>query len=249
MFSPRRKKPLFASYDKPLLPALADTRASNTGPAAIRNPEDEDEEHALIVPGSRLVGGLKRVLRSDNPIVYLDVAIGGAYAGRFTIELRMDIVAKTGENFRQLCIGGREATPDGVPLSYKGSVFHRVVSDFAIQGGDIMNSNGTGKVSSYGRLFDDENFLLQHVGPGVVTMANNGPDSNGAQFMITTVETPWMDNINLVFGCLCNLESFELLSKIEACGTPHGKPSQLIQVTDCGQLFPALEAKELEKTG
>ncbi|CAM9890650.1 unnamed protein product [Ascophyllum nodosum] len=169
--------------------------------------------------------------------VFLDLSIGGT-AARLTFELRKDIAPLTVENFRLLCTGDRGTHNGGTPLSYLGCIFHRVVKDFAVMGGDIANQDGTGRLSVYGEPFVDENFILWHVGPGVLTCCNAGPNTNTSAFMITTVEAPWLNGHCVVFGCLADAASFEALDKMEACGTEGGRPSVDIQVTACGQLFP-----------
>ncbi|KAI9692527.1 MAG: peptidyl-prolyl cis-trans isomerase cpr6 [Bathelium mastoideum] len=157
----------------------------------------------------------------------------------------MVIVPKTTENFRALCTGEKGTGKSGKPLSFKSSIFHRVIKQFMIQGGDFTAGNGTGGESIYGEKFEDENFELKHNKPFLLSMANAGPGTNGSQFFITTVETPHLDGKHVVFGEVINGKS--IVRQIENLPTKSDKPNKDVIIEDCGELHGEAYAHAKDK--
>ncbi|CEL08231.1 peptidyl-prolyl cis-trans isomerase H [Aspergillus pseudodeflectus] len=172
--------------------------------------------------------------QSPNPIVFFDVALGGEPLGRVKFELFADVTPRTAENFRQFCTGETK-NHQGRPLGYKGSKFHRVIKDFMIQGGDFINGDGTGSATIYGTpKFADENFILKHDRPGLLSMANSGPNTNGSQFFITTTATPFLNGKHVVFGQVS--EGMDIVRMIENTRTTRDKPNQDVTIIQCGEM-------------
>ncbi|NXW54105.1 RBP2 ligase, partial [Eurystomus gularis] len=171
-----------------------------------------------------LAAGLSK---DTNPIVYFEVSADDEPLGHITMELFSNIVPRTAENFRALCTGEKG-------FGFKNSTFHRIVTDFVCQGGDITNHDGTGGQSIYGAAFEDENFEVKHTGPGLLSMANKGRDTNNSQFFITLKKAEHLDFKHVVFGFV--KDGMDVVKKIESFGSPKGLVNGRIVITDCGQI-------------
>ncbi|NXG59468.1 RBP2 ligase, partial [Hemiprocne comata] len=171
-----------------------------------------------------LAAGLSK---DTNPVVYFEVSADDEPLGHITMELFSNIVPRTAENFRALCTGERG-------FGFKNSRFHRIVTDFVCQGGDITNHDGTGGRSIYGTAFEDENFEVKHTGPGLLSMANKGRDTNNSQFFITLKKAEHLDFKHVVFGFV--KDGMDVVKKIESFGSPKGLVNGRVVITDCGQI-------------
>lgn len=187
-------------------------------------------------------------IERGNAVVFFDVALGGADnandddmnaatpLGRIKLEIFVKDCPKTAENFRQFCTG-EYLLSNEQPAGYKGSIFHRVMKGFMIQGGDFLNHDGTGKMSIYGTsTFADENFVHSHSQAGLLSSANSGPNSNGCQFFITTAKADWLDGKHCVFGKVLDAGSMLTVRKIENTPVSGTEPRIPIRIVQCGEL-------------
>ncbi|PPR07953.1 hypothetical protein CVT24_002529 [Panaeolus cyanescens] len=165
------------------------------------------------------------VVPTSRANVFFDIAINQKPAGRIVFNLFDETVPKTARNFRELATGQHG-------FGYAGSKFHRIIPQFMLQGGDFTRGNGTGGKSIYGNKFADENFVHKHTEPGLLSMANAGPNTNGSQFFITTVETGWLDNRHVVFGKV--VEGMHVVKVIESFGSQSGSPKAEVVITGSG---------------
>ena len=178
-------------------------------------------------------------LARGNPVVFLDLTVGGAPAGRVYLELFKSLCPRAVENFRALACG--ELRVGGAPLGYKGCRFHRVLKGFMIQGGDFVKGDGTGRTCIYSgadRFADEpEGLRARHAAPGVLSMANSGPNTNGCQFFITCAKADWLDGKHVVFGRVLDAASMLVVRKVEHLpASAAGKPSVEVVISECGEM-------------
>ncbi len=164
---------------------------------------------------------------TSNPIVFMDIGSSKSQImGRVLFEVFMRKVPRTGKNFIELCKQKRKGR------GYKGSTFHRIIPHFMIQGGDFTRGDGSGGHSIYGETFEDESFELKHDRPGLLSMANSGPNTNGSQFFVTLEYLPHLDNKHVVFGQV--IDGMDVIKAVESVGSEIGAPRQDIKIIDCG---------------
>ena len=187
----------------------------------------------------RSVSALKNCaipVNPNNPKVWMDINVGQKYAGRVFFELFADTVPKTAENMRCLFTGEKGTGISNKKLHLKDTPLHRIIPTFVIQGGDTTRGDGRGGESIYGARFEDETFkgkAGKHFGPGCLSMANAGPNTNGSQFFICLGHTPHLNGRHVVFGQV--IYGWDICMMIEKMGTPSGRPRVSVQIQDCGQ--------------
>ncbi|XP_019096703.1 PREDICTED: peptidyl-prolyl cis-trans isomerase CYP19-1-like isoform X2 [Camelina sativa] len=172
-----------------------------------------------------------------NPKVFFDMTVDSKpAAGRIVMELFADTTPRTAENFRALCTGEKGIGKFGKPLHYKGSCNHSVSPKLMLCGGDLIVGDGTRGESIYGETFEDENFIKQHTGPGILSMSNGGPNAYDSRFMICMRKYCGLDDVHVVFGQV--VEGLDVLKSImEDVGTDSRKPSKTVVIVDCGEIF------------
>ncbi|XP_036025218.1 probable inactive peptidyl-prolyl cis-trans isomerase-like 6 isoform X2 [Onychomys torridus] len=172
---------------------------------------------------------------TKHDFVFLDICIDLSPIGRLIFELFCDTCPKTCKNFQVLCTGMAGFSERGVKLHYKDSIFHRVVQNGWIQGGDIVEGKGDDGESIYGPTFEDENFSVPHDKRGILGMVNKGRHTNGSQFYITLQATPYLDKKYVAFGQL--IEGTEVLQELELVPTENERPILLCSIADSGILY------------
>ncbi|EMG50623.1 CPR3 Peptidyl-prolyl cis-trans isomerase C [Candida maltosa Xu316] len=181
---------------------------------------------SLNLNSARFFSSTPRVLGTK---VFFETSINGEKQPPIKFELYDDVTPITAENFKVLATGEKG-------VGYKGSIFHRIIPQFMLQGGDFETGRGYGGYSPThnNSKFDDENFIKTHNKPGLLSMANAGPNTNGSQFFITTVPCPWLDGKHVVFGEV--IDGYDVVKKIEGYGSGSGQPKADIVIEDCGEV-------------
>mmetsp|Transcript_41336 Transcript_41336/g.101464 ORF Transcript_41336/g.101464 Transcript_41336/m.101464 type:complete len:378 (+) Transcript_41336:18-1151(+) len=172
--------------------------------------------------------------QDQNKFVFMDIKVGDAEPKRIEFELFHSVVPKTAENFKALCTGEKGMGKSGKVLHYKGSKFHRIIPGFMCQGGDFTMGDGRGGESIYGHRFEDEwtQGMVRHTKPGMLSMANAGPGTNGSQFFITVAALPFLDGKHVVFGQVS--KGMEVLKDMVKVGSQSGATAKLVTCVDCG---------------
>ncbi len=190
-------------------------------------------ENFQVSGGAGKIGKHFEINDNRRKNIYFDIKIDDKSLGRINMELYDDKLPLTCKNFREMVSQSSSIRLNEAP--FKNSIFHRVIPNFMIQGGDFTNFDGTGGISIYGQKFNDEGFFYNHTKPGLLSMANSGPDTNGSQFFITTAPAPWLDGKHVVFGEVT--KGMDIVRQIEKVKTDsNDKPLQTVKISCCGEL-------------
>ncbi|KAI5481323.1 Peptidyl-prolyl cis-trans isomerase, cyclophilin-type [Pseudohyphozyma bogoriensis] len=180
-----------------------------------------------------------------NPRCFMDFSIEGQLVGRVIFELFADVVPRTAENFRALCTGSAGVNTAGVPLYYKGSLLHRIIAGFMVQGGDFTLRNGKGGESIYGGTFEDEDLKREIDAEGLLVMANRGKNTNGSQFFVSLRPCPHLAGKHVVFGRV--VKGYDIIEGLSKLPTNEKDfPVQLVTISNCGEL-ELRKTEEIEK--
>lgn len=213
---------------------------------------EEDMLGKSYVPPMNPVQKIVNRPREANPVVFLEIYSAGGRRlrngnitppqdlGKMFFELRYDIVPVACANFEALITGANGVGKDGIKYHFKGVRIHRIIKNLMFQCGDLLDERGNCSRSIYnnGGVFRDENFILRHAGAGCLSMCNRGPDTNGSLFQVSFTQNSDLDGTFVVFGCLCNDESYDCLENINMFGSSHGEPIEELRIVDCGIAYP-----------
>lgn len=224
--------PIIHRHSSPMLRKLSRKTASTHRPVlfALHPPRTGKSQRSVSLMSASATAEPSAEVKRDR--VFMTISIAGKEKGDIVFELYNDIVPKTARNFKALCTGEKGIGKRGKALHYKASPFHRIIPEFMVQGGDITTGDGRGGESIYGDVFRDENLSTKHSKPFLLSMANRGPHSNGSQFFITTVRTPWLNGHHVVFGEV--MKGQDIVRLMEMQGTQEGPTKSLVEVSDCG---------------
>ncbi|XP_026582411.1 problable inactive peptidyl-prolyl cis-trans isomerase-like 6 [Pseudonaja textilis] len=178
----------------------------------------------------------KYLKAKQRMFVFMEIAIHEVSMGKLLFELYSDICPRTCHNFKCLCTGEKGYSESGLTLTYKDSIFHRIVKNGWIQGGDIDGGKGNGGESIYGPVFEDESFAVPHDKRGVLGMVNKGRHTNGSQFYITLQPAPYLNTKYVAFGQI--IEGSQVLQELELTETFNERPKLQCRIINCNVFQP-----------
>lgn len=216
-------KKFFGKKEKPPVEnIITHSHREETTHISCQESESSHNKNAMENEGIKM--RIKKINKDSYPLCYMNISIGNKPLGKIVIKLYKKQVPKTVENFIY-----------HIDKNYQGTHFHRVIKDFMIQGGDYEFGDGTGGKSKFGETFEDEDLNGKHDRPGLLSMANAGPNTNGSQFFITTVPTPWLDGKHVVFGEV--MKGIDIIKLIENTQVDNDdKPLTPITIRECGMI-------------